>query len=133
MVEIPLRCKEDDWILSKNQEILVESPPLINSKAIIYIGEHIRGMLHISNDFSINKIDDFLEKIKVHCKQIKSSEFKIAMKTINADYENDRQLIEISKRLDVPIEKIYNFIIPMDMKKIVTMKINKKEESIELF
>ena len=128
-----LRCNENDWLLSKNQDLLVESPPLINSKAIIYNGGPVGGMLHISNDLGINKIDDFLKEINIHCKQIEPSGFKIAMKTLNVDYESDKYLIEISKKLDVPIEKIHNYIIPMDSKKIVTMKIDKKEEIIELF
>ena len=133
MAQITLRCNENDWILSKNQDLLVESPPLINSKAIIYNGGHISGMLHISNDFGINKIADFLKEINVHCKQIGLTSFKIAMKTINADYESDKYLVEISKKLGIPIEKIHSYIIPMDSKKIVTMKINKKGEIIELF
>ena len=59
--------------------------------------------------------------------------FKIAMKTMNVDYESDKYLIEISKRLDIPIERIYNYIIPMDSKKIVTIRIYRKEESIGLY
>jgi len=128
-----LRCNENDWIISNEKESVIESPPLIKSRAILYNGRVASGMLHISNDIGLNKLDDFINKIKSDTSNIDPSNFKIAMKTINVDYETDRYLIEISKKLETPIEEICNLIIPMDFKKIITMKINKEKEIIEMF
>jgi len=126
------RCNENSLVIKKNNEVTIESPPLINSKAILYKGSEVVGMLHVSDQNGLNKITDFLTEIKKNEESFQPQNIFIAMKTYGIDFDDDKELKTISKKIDLPIDELQNNIISMDAKSILTIS-GKETETIQFY